>query len=322
MTYCIKCGVSNDAEAKFCHSCGQPIPRPLANKKSNVACEIVETYKIFPHSSNPVDGWMKTKVGVCIKSDEKIWSETKVSSHGGGGYVHPQYGGNVSAAQVTSSVSTKREQKFWVRFDDEGTEEEFTITDCELAMKEGHTIVLVWCGLKNKTGPLYLATNLDTKQNLRLRTEEQIFSRANEKILNELNGDKEISNYYADFSKYPKNNSSIFGSVKNFILYTLISTILLFILFAISTAIPAFQKTNGFGPNDTFIIIFLVTCLVVYFVIPIFRSLSRNSKKIVATEKATKGIKDYIKINMQSALKKTLGELEKTLAYSLPKIEI
>ncbi|MBL8331036.1 MAG: hypothetical protein JNJ71_19520 [Rubrivivax sp.] len=42
----------------------------------------------------------------------QLWSDTKVSSHGGGGYVDPKYGGFVSAATVTSQ-SVQRSQ-FWV----------------------------------------------------------------------------------------------------------------------------------------------------------------------------------------------------------------
>lgn len=313
MAYCIKCGVSNDDEAKFCHSCGQPILSPLANKKSNVACEILETFKIFPHSSNPVDGGMMTKVGVCIKSDEQIWSATEVSSYGGGGYVHPQYGGHVSAATVKSHVSTRREQKFWVRFDDEGTEEEFTINDGALAMKEGHTIVLVWCGLINKTGPLYLAANLDTKQYFRLLTEEAIFFRANEKINNELNSKEKMSSYYADFSIYPKDNSSFFDSMKKFLLYNIKFIVVAFPILLIAATLNV---------NVTFFGTLMVTALFAYFAIALFYSYSKNSKKIAATDKATKEIKKYIKINMQSALKKTIDELEKNLGYSLPKIEI
>lgn len=50
--------------------------------------------------------------------DVQQWTETHVSSHGGGGYVHPQYGGWIEAPTITSRSS--RHQRVRFKFEDGG----------------------------------------------------------------------------------------------------------------------------------------------------------------------------------------------------------
>lgn len=74
------------------------------------------------------------------------YSETHVSSSGGGGYVG-QHGGHVSAPQVRSTAITNHE--FWIKTDD-GAEKSVQLSGCDIPLREGHKITLITAGLKGK----------------------------------------------------------------------------------------------------------------------------------------------------------------------------
>lgn len=50
--------------------------------------------------------------------DVQQWTETHVNSHGGGGYIHPQFGGYVEAPKITSRST--RHQRVRFKFEDGG----------------------------------------------------------------------------------------------------------------------------------------------------------------------------------------------------------
>lgn len=75
------------------------------------------------------------------------YSETRVSSSGGGGtvsgYIGPHGGsvnGNISAPEITSTVTTKHE--FWIRTDD-GKEVAIKLTDVDIPLRVGQVITMV-----------------------------------------------------------------------------------------------------------------------------------------------------------------------------------
>ncbi|MBU2769500.1 hypothetical protein HAP94_25885 [Acidithiobacillus ferrivorans] len=76
-----------------------------------------------------------------IVSDPVTWTETHVSSSGGGGYVHPTYGGHVSAPTVSSKIVER--EKYFVKTDD-GKEVE--LKDAVTGRK-GHHVTLVYGGI-------------------------------------------------------------------------------------------------------------------------------------------------------------------------------
>jgi len=74
------------------------------------------------------------------------FSETHVSSSGGGGYVGKS-GGHVSAPTVRSSTSIN--QEFWIKTDD-GKEKSVQLYDQDIPIREGQKITLISGGLKGK----------------------------------------------------------------------------------------------------------------------------------------------------------------------------
>ncbi len=88
-----------------------------------------------------------------VVTDPNIWSETHVRSTGGGGYVHPTYGGHVSSPQVYSTV--KERLKYFVKTD-QGNELE--LNDAVIARK-GHSINLIYGGLVGSTRYLLATEN-------------------------------------------------------------------------------------------------------------------------------------------------------------------
>lgn len=73
-----------------------------------------------------------------VITDPAKWSETHVSSSGGGGYVHPQHGGHVSAPQVSSTVLER--SSYFVKTDNG---REIELRD-HVAARKGHVINLVY----------------------------------------------------------------------------------------------------------------------------------------------------------------------------------
>lgn len=90
-------------------------------------------------------GWVYGVHGV-VTSHRK-WSETSVSSSGGGGYIHPEYGGRVYAPTVSSTITQR--QEFWIQTAN-GKAHKFS-NSVEVA--EGHECAILWGNLnQNKNG--------------------------------------------------------------------------------------------------------------------------------------------------------------------------
>ena len=94
-----------------------------------------------------------------VVSNNKF-SETHVSSSGGGGYVDAKYGGNVAAAQVHSTVTTVHE--FWVK-DEAGKEHPINMRGINVPLAVGQKITLISSGFvgKNKYYVLLVNHNAD-----------------------------------------------------------------------------------------------------------------------------------------------------------------
>jgi hypothetical protein len=71
--------------------------------------------------------------------DQQKYSETHVSSSGGGGYVGP-HGGHVSAPSIHSTAVTK--QEFWLKADD-GGEKAIQLSGVDVAIRTGQKITLI-----------------------------------------------------------------------------------------------------------------------------------------------------------------------------------
>ncbi len=78
---------------------------------------------------------------------QQKWSETEISSSGGGGYIGPQ-GGNITAPTISSSSKTK--QEIWIREDD-GLEFPLELTDSSFSAMQGQRVWLAFCGNSNNT---------------------------------------------------------------------------------------------------------------------------------------------------------------------------
>lgn len=97
-----------------------------------------------------------------VVTDPNIWSETHVHSTGGGGFVHPTYGGHVSAPQVHSTV--KERQSYFVKTE-QGKEIE--LRDAVTARK-GHNIRMIY-GKREQEETRMVATENDTTSNYSLK---------------------------------------------------------------------------------------------------------------------------------------------------------
>ncbi|WP_051412894.1 hypothetical protein [Methylophilus sp. 5] len=84
------------------------------------------------------------------------YSETHVSSSGGGGHVDGQYGGHVAAAQVHSTVVTVHE--FWIR-DDAGKEHPINLRGIDVPLAVGQKITLLASGFVGKKQHFVLLLN-------------------------------------------------------------------------------------------------------------------------------------------------------------------
>ena len=106
--------------------------------------------------------WAKAFSGVVTKV--YYWSDTHVSSHGGGGYVDPKFGGHVKAAQVSSSVTQKC--KIFVR-NASGAEEDFDVGSYDMAFNEGHEVMFVWGSIWGaQKGNVHYIHNATTRRQL------------------------------------------------------------------------------------------------------------------------------------------------------------
>ena len=97
---------------------------------------------VFPSTRK---GWISGVRGTVAGA--RKWSETHVSSSGGGGHVHPTYGGHVSGTKVSSRVVERGE--VWIR---SGTGKEVQVP-LNLPMNDGHEVIVLWGNIEGiKTG--------------------------------------------------------------------------------------------------------------------------------------------------------------------------
>lgn len=105
-----------------------------------------------------IDGntyWFCTLSGE-VSSVQK-WSTTTVTTSGGGGYIHPKYGGFINPPTV--NTQTQNHQKFWIVSPD-GREAEIFLND--FSCREGQQATVIWGGPKGAKTGNYLAIKNDT----------------------------------------------------------------------------------------------------------------------------------------------------------------
>ncbi|MDI1299549.1 hypothetical protein [Methylotenera sp.] len=95
--------------------------------------------------------WQHKKIEFSKQTGEVFsnhkFSETHVSSSGGGGYVDAQYGGNVAAASVHSTVTTVHE--FWIK-DEAGKQHAINLRGKDIPLAVGQKVTLVLAGFVGK----------------------------------------------------------------------------------------------------------------------------------------------------------------------------
>ncbi|NVK25944.1 MAG: hypothetical protein HWE10_13540 [Gammaproteobacteria bacterium] len=96
----------------------------------------------FKHKNKDIEFWSET--GEILGQNK--YSETHVSSSGGGGYVG-KHGGHVSAPQVHSTTVTNHE--FWIKKED-GSEKSVQLAGHDIPLREGQKITLISAGVKGK----------------------------------------------------------------------------------------------------------------------------------------------------------------------------
>ena len=75
-----------------------------------------------------------------VVSEPQIWTETHISSSGGGGYVHPEHGGHVSAPTISSNIIER--QRYFVKYSN-GNESELRDV---ISARKGHKIWVIFGG--------------------------------------------------------------------------------------------------------------------------------------------------------------------------------
>ncbi len=106
-----------------------------------------------------IQSWCCVHVGSVISVNK--WSDTHVSSSGGGGYVN-KHGGYVSAPTVSSTITQNIE--LFSR-SDSGQEKKIALANVNISFREGSKVLAVW-GAEDgtDTGPFYYIENLDTHE--------------------------------------------------------------------------------------------------------------------------------------------------------------
>ena len=95
-----------------------------------------------------------------VVSESQIWTETHIVSSGGGGYVHPEHGGHVSAPSISSGVIER--QRYFVKYKN-GNEAE--IRDA-VGTRKGHKLWIIFGGFHRRDSHLIATYNLDTRKYL------------------------------------------------------------------------------------------------------------------------------------------------------------
>jgi hypothetical protein len=81
------------------------------------------------------------------------WASTHISSSGGGGYIHPQHGGTVSAPNVTSTVTQHERTTLWIN---DGENDENITLDYAFPITNGHGARLIWGAAESADSGDYL----------------------------------------------------------------------------------------------------------------------------------------------------------------------
>lgn len=109
-------------------------------------------------SKNSTEPWACAESGTIVKINR--WSDTQVWSSGGGGYVDPNFGGHIKAAQVHSEVSQRCEVFLKC---DSGQEKSMDLAYTGIEFREGSRVCLIWgSAVGAETGQYYYVENLDT----------------------------------------------------------------------------------------------------------------------------------------------------------------
>ncbi|UNC16552.1 hypothetical protein FE249_20455 (plasmid) [Acidiphilium multivorum] len=116
-----------------------------------------DTDRIIVDLANNQKLWVRRYFGV-VKS-VKVWSDTYVSSSGGGGYIHPKDGGRVDAPTVSSTVTER--QKFYLETSP-GKEEEFDLS--AVGVSEGHKLTIISGGTSQSGRILYVKNHTTDRE--------------------------------------------------------------------------------------------------------------------------------------------------------------
>ena len=168
---------------------------------------------VFPSKS---EGWLDWAVGTV--HDVKVWSETdvRVTSSGGGGFIHPEYGGTVHAPVITSSSSSHKKQSFWIK-GDRGNDVSVQIP---LRVADGHRVIIVWGAVTGKKeGPLLYARNVTTGEELHLYDASPFFrfdGKGFQKLAVADHGDMLASSAELEAVVAPVRDRILFGYYKNY----------------------------------------------------------------------------------------------------------
>ncbi|MBW4617623.1 MAG: hypothetical protein KME21_31350 [Desmonostoc vinosum HA7617-LM4] len=95
-------------------------------------------------------GWLNILEGTVAHNETQRWSETRVHSSGGGGYVNPQYGGYVEPPVVSSSVTHHERNIFWVQ-EANGNQTRFCLNHDNFPVALGHKVRIIWGGSTKDT---------------------------------------------------------------------------------------------------------------------------------------------------------------------------
>lgn len=125
----------------------------------------MEEIRSLPLGNETLD--FKISRGVVV--GDKKWSDTHISSSGGGGYVGPQ-GGYVSLPSVKSSV--KQRHEVWFKMDGADQEFDLDLGGLDVPIREGHKVTFLEAYV-NEDRKLFFLINKATRQSHRLLFKNQ-----------------------------------------------------------------------------------------------------------------------------------------------------
>lgn len=121
----------------------------------------------FRYKNRELEFWSVT--GEVIGQNK--YSETHISSSGGGGYIN-QHGGHISAPTISSSVVTN--QEFWIRRAN-GVEKSVQLSGRDIPLRQGQVITLISAGLKGKDSGYYsILVNHNAKRHWFINKADQL----------------------------------------------------------------------------------------------------------------------------------------------------